>query len=293
MSELAAWCAVCDLESEVRPVMVLPGTDAGIRGSYDVVDCQACGFRFVHPTPTADELSHHYASAFARSYGNYVQARELKKQHFRYQLERVSDRLPGPGACMLDVGCAAGFLLEVAQGRGWDVHGVELEAKARDAASPKVRERIHIGRLDEVDFGRDQRPFDLITAFDLIEHVGDPRAMLAQCRDLLAASGRLLVQIPCIDSLGARLMGRRWFHYSAPSHLSYFSGQTFSRLAEPLGFELLESTWTRKLLSVGYFRDQVTMMLWGRRLAALGLGPLDDLRLALPMGERLMVLRPR
>ena len=277
----------------MRRAMVLPNSDESARGTYDVVDCQACGFRFVHPTPSPDDLSRHYDSAFAKAYGNYVAAKEMKKEHFRYQLDRVADSLPGTGACMLDVGCASGFLLEVGGERGWDVHGVELETKARDAASSSIRDRIHIGLLDQVDFGLDDRPFDLITAFDLIEHVGDPRAMLSQCRELLAASGRLVVQIPCIDSLGARLLGRRWYHYSAPSHLSYFNQQTFEALAGSVGFELVESKWTRKLLSLGYFRDQVTMMLWGRKIDALGMGPLEDLRLPLPMGERLMVLRSR
>lgn len=293
LARVVTYCAVCDAERDVRQAMLLSNADPESRGAYDLVDCRECGFRFVHPTPSAQELARYYAAAFATAYGNYVEAREMKKEHFRYQFGLISDEMPGPAARTLDVGCASGFLLEVARENGWEVVGIELNPKARDAATEEIRDRIRVGVLE--DFAREEgeRRFDLITMFDVVEHVRNPRSVLAACLDELGPSGRLVVQIPCIDSLGARLLGRRWVHYAAPSHLSYFSESTFTRLARSVGFEVVRSLWTRKLLTLGYLRDQVTMLLWGRRFEALRMGKLDDLRISLPMGERLMVLRPQ
>lgn len=289
----AAYCAVCDAERDVGLALQLSNADPVSRGSYDLVDCSACGFRFVHPTPSTAELERYYESAFETAYGNYVEAKALKMAHFRHQLSLVADHLPGKGARTLDVGCASGFLLEVAEECGWDPAGIELNAMARDAATDSVRDLIHIGTLEDYARTSDEPGFDLITMFDVVEHVGDPRSILSASRALLAPGGHIVVQIPCIDSLGARLMGRRWYHYGAPSHLSYFTEATFTRLARSVGYDVVASRWTRKLLTLGYFRDQVTMLLWGRRIGAFRMGRLDDLRIPLPMGERLVVLRPQ
>ena len=240
--------------------------------------------------PSPRELSCHYTSAFETSYGNYVEARAMKKEHFRYQLGLLSDQMPGPRARVLDVGCAAGFLLEVGREYDWDVVGIELNPKAREAAAPEVRDLIRIGVLEDFAHEASSQRFDLITMFDLVEHVRNPRSLLAACLDELTPDGRLVVQIPCIDSLGARLLGRHWFHYAAPSHLSYFSERTFGTLARSVGFEVVRSMWTRKRLTLGYLRDQVTLQWWGRKIEALRFSRLDDLPIKLPMGERLMVL---
>jgi cyclopropane fatty-acyl-phospholipid synthase-like methyltransferase len=288
-----AYCAVCDSDRDVRRAMRLTNADPESRGTYDLVDCVECGFRFVHPTPSNCELTRYYASAFETTYGNYVEAKQLKMAHFRHQLSLVAAHLPGAGSRILDVGCASGFLLEVAEECGWRPEGVELNPKARDAAGERVRPRIHIGTLEDFLRGGPAQRFELITMFDVLEHVGDPRSILSASHALLESSGHLVVQVPCIDSLGARLMGRRWYHYAAPSHLSYFNESSFTRLARSAGFEVVASRWTRKLLTLGYFRDQVTLLLWGRRIKALRMGRLDDLRIPLPMGERLLVLRPK
>jgi 2-polyprenyl-3-methyl-5-hydroxy-6-metoxy-1,4-benzoquinol methylase len=280
-------CPVCDRDSVLRLAFQAPDSSMKLEKVYDIVDCQTCSFRFVHPPPDEDELSAYYERAFETSYGNYVRARELKKVHFRHQLGLVSSHLPGADARFLDIGCAAGFLLEVAKERGWDATGVELNPRVLEFADESVRRCIHIARAESLD---SSDTFDVISMFDVLEHSSDPRNMLETARSRLNDEGVAIVQLPCIDSLGARTMGRHWYHYGVPSHLSYFDLSTFERLVHSLGLRLKEARWTRKVFSFGYLQDQISDQLLAGKLPRLPLGRLSRRQLAIPMGERLLVL---
>jgi 2-polyprenyl-3-methyl-5-hydroxy-6-metoxy-1,4-benzoquinol methylase len=285
--DLHGHCPVCNRESVLRLAFRCADSSAEVEKVYDIVDCQICSFRFVHLPPDDDELSAYYERAFETSYGNYVRARELKKAHFRHQLGLVASHLPGADARFLDIGCAAGFLLEVALERGWDATGVELNPRVLEYADPSVRRCIHIARAESLD---SSETFDVVSMFDVLEHSSDPRTMLETARSRLNDEGVLIVQLPCIDSLGARTMGRRWYQYGVPSHLSYFDLCTFEKLVHSVGLRLKEVRWTRKVLTVGYLRDQISDQLLAGKLPRLPLGWLGRRQLAIPMGERLLVL---
>jgi SAM-dependent methyltransferase len=187
---------------------------------------------------------------------------------------------------MLDVGCAAGFLLEVARERGWDARGVELNRDFAARTATSLEGRITYGRFHDVPFAA--RSFALITMFDVLEHSPTPREDLAKCRDLLADGGALVVQLPCIDALGRKLLGARWYHYAPPAHLSYFTAHSFGLLAASLGLHVKRASWTRKLLTVDYFVAQVAMTAGAAhapKLPAIGAA-----RIRVPMSERLFVV---
>jgi 2-polyprenyl-3-methyl-5-hydroxy-6-metoxy-1,4-benzoquinol methylase len=285
--DLRGHCAVCNRESVQRLAFRSVDSSGSVDKVYDIVDCQICCFRFVRLPPDDDGLSAYYERAFELSYGNYVRARELKKAHFRHQLGLVTAHLPGAGARFLDIGCAAGFLLEVALERGWDASGVELNPRLLEYADPSVRRSIQIARVES--WASPER-FDVVSMFDVLEHSSDPRTMLETARSRLNDAGVLIVQLPCIDSWGARTMGRYWYHYGVPSHLSYFDICTFGKLVQSVGFRLKEARWTRKVLTVGYVWDQISDHLFAGRLPGLPLGWIGRRQLTIPMGERLLVL---
>jgi 2-polyprenyl-3-methyl-5-hydroxy-6-metoxy-1,4-benzoquinol methylase len=280
-------CPVCNRDSVLRLAFHATDSSMEVEKVYDIVDCQTCSFRFVHLPPDSSDLSAYYERAFETSYGNYVRARELKKAHFRHQLGLISSHLPGADARFLDIGCAAGFLLEVALERGWDATGVELNPRVLEYADSSVRRCIHIARAES--FGSSET-FDVVSMFDVLEHSSGPRTMLETARSRLNDEGILIVQVPCVDSLGARTMGRRWYHYGVPSHLSYFDLSTFEKLAHSVGLRIREARWTRKVFTFGYLRDQISDQLLAGKLPRLPLGWIGRRQLAIPMGERLIVL---
>jgi SAM-dependent methyltransferase len=244
----------------------------------------------------------------AAQYRHYVKARPLKKAHFQRHFSWLERHIAPPGK-LLDIGCAAGFAIEVACDRGWDARGIELNEWFAQFTDPAVRGRVCYRPLERS--GLTDR-FNVITMFDLLEHSSKPRALLNDARALLAPGGVIALQLPFVDSLACRALGRRWYHYNPPAHLSYFSLATLERLARGLDLTLLEQRWIGKLFSADYLslqladaylprwatsrgpgsgaRGAVTALdaIRGRALQLLG-----RLRFEVPMSERFVLLADR
>jgi len=279
-------CTVCDAR---RPLVRLFSKRVGPdRASYAIWACLECGFQWVRPTPDDGALSAYYAKGVDTDYANYIRAARMKKEHFRQKFLELAPHLPSPGS-MLDVGCAAGFLLEVAIEHGWDARGVELNPGFAASTARSLDGRITYGRLSDLPLESGERTLSLITLFDVLEHTPSPRADLARCRDRLAPNGVIVVQLPCIDALGRKAFGRHWYHYAPPAHLSYFSDATFSKLALSLGLAVVHSKWTRKSMTLDYLVAQLATGLGlGRMPSVPAIGKIS---LRVPMSERLFVLR--
>lgn len=136
---------------------------------------------------------------------------------------------------VLDVGCFDGAFLE-RLGVGWDRYGIEInEAAGRRAEARGVqivaREAKALCRLGQ--------RFDAIVAFDLAEHVRDPRALLAQMVQRLTPGGAILLGTGNTQAPSWRLMGSRYWYCAIPEHLA-FIGEAWCRTsAAALGLNLV------------------------------------------------------
>lgn len=120
---------------------------------------------------------------------------------------------------VLDVGCGTGEFLVEMRRRGWQGWGIEKEEAAaqiaREAGCP-----VLMGDLLDVDL--EGRTFDLITLWHSLEHLPDPKGVLAELSRHLKSSGRLVIALPNPDSLDARFYRSRWAAWDAPRHLYHF-----------------------------------------------------------------------
>jgi SAM-dependent methyltransferase len=275
-------CAVCDAERPLAHLFSKRGQSDAT--PYAIWQCLSCGFQRVRPMPDDRALAAYYAGGVGADYANYILAAEEKKAHFRQKLRDLDAYLPPPGL-LLDVGCAAGFLLEVALEQGWEPHGVELNPGFAASTASTLDGRVTYGRLRDLPTHQE---YSVITLFDVLEHTPIPREDLARCRDLLAPDGIIVAQLPCIDALARKALGRHWYHYAPPAHVNYFARDTFQKLAESLGLRIVHQAWTRKLMSIDYLLAQMA--------AHIGLGRapvvpvIGKLRLQIPMSERLFVM---
>jgi SAM-dependent methyltransferase len=135
------------------------------------------------------------------------------------------------------VGCGAGtFLARVARETGARVHGVDF--KDLSGLPWMTGVSFHLGTLAQQDFGTTR--FDLITMWHFLEHDYDPLETLRRARSLLAPGGRLIVEVPRLDSLSFRLFRERWPGLQAPQHTLLLDARTFPALLERAGLKVLQ-----------------------------------------------------
>lgn len=189
-----------------------------------IVRCRECGLGML-PSYLRDSAAVAYAQGEDPSY-------------VRTAPERIANahrllRLVPSGGCLLDVGCACGFLLVAARERGFDVRGVEPSAWATAYARREFGLDVWHGSLEEAPL--EPSSFDVVVLADAIEHLGDPRAALQKLYRLLKPGGRLLLLTPDLGSLMARVAGAHWWGL-LDDHYHYFDRRTLRRLLEDEGF---------------------------------------------------------
>jgi len=230
-------CIVCEREGPFRYVF-------GGRGyGGTMVSCPRCGLVFQSPQPDEDVL--------ARSYYHDAEFSEMLMGPLRCTtVERAREKLPllagvstlRPGERALDVGCSSGAWLEVAQELGMPAAGVEIgERTSQDARARGLD--VRTGTLEECFPDGSEERFELITFWDVLEHLSDPRRELASARRLLAPGGILAATCPNVAGLYPqatyRLLARpagAWEYPELPVHLYDFSPATLRRLLERSGF---------------------------------------------------------
>lgn len=198
---------------------------------------------FLDPQPSQESLaaSYYHDPKFARSLEAELRSAALEGAHRKLAL--LGPDRPPRGARVLDVGCSSGAWLEVATDAGLEATGVEV-GEATGAAARDRGLDVITGTLAEARPQLGDRRFDLITFWDVLEHLRDPRRELALARDLLSDGGSVAATFPNVEGiypvLTLRLLTRRtgvWEHPELPVHLYDFAPATARRLFERSGFE--------------------------------------------------------
>lgn len=239
--------------------------------------CRGCGLRYLAPQPTAEELAELYGAAYFRrsepgapGYDRYLDELEELRAMFDHRL----DLLPGVpgGRALLDVGAAAGVFVERARARHWDAWGIEPSAWAAEQARTRLRQPVTTGALR--DQALPDASIDVVTLWEVIEHLPDPATELREIRRITRPGGLLAMSTPDAGSLVARLLGGRWPGWGkVPEHLYFFDRRTLRRLIEATGYEVLEMRYVPLVMSLGYLLDR------GREVTGIPLGRLVPGRL--------------
>jgi SAM-dependent methyltransferase len=271
-------CALCGAD-EPRLFMRKDG--------FSVVRCSNCDLVYVNPRPTPSDVRLLYqdSSYFSGDewYLDYVGYEKNHRALFRRIVAIANRHCPGKGT-WVDVGCAAGFLLDTARARGWTVTGVELSPTMTEHAVRVLGLDVRLGTLEESRLP--EASVDVVTLCDSLEHVLNPLDTVREVYRILRPGGIAVVVTPNIASPLARLLGSRWPHLTPREHIYYFSPNSLCRLMTEAGFEPVEE---------GRIGHYFTLEYIGRKLAPF-LGPvLRSPLLArsvyLNVGDLLMVAR--
>ena len=270
-------CPVCGGMDQVKVVE---------QNRLQVVRCRRCGQGFVSPTPSETVLAAIYDRSYyegghgAVGFSDYAALVPARRRMFTSHLDRLA-RLHRPGL-LLDVGCATGDFLLAARERGWDPVGVDPSPAREQAAAAGLR--IAGRTIDDADLPA--HSIDVITFWDVLEHLPDPVAALRRAAELLADGGIVAATVPNAGSAVARLTGRRWFGYkTAGEHLQFFSPATLNRCFAAAGFGVAVRRPVAWYCTAGFVLDRAALYLGppGRLVhQALRRSPLTNLVVAVP-----------
>ena len=196
-----------------------------------VVECAGCGLQYVSPRIRPEIMLAGYREGSDERFVSQADARE---RTFATSLQRI-EKYTKPGR-LLDIGTAAGTFLNAAKGRGWQVAGCEPNRWMCDWGRRRYGLDIAPGTLEEQRYA--PASFDAVTLWDVLEHDGNPKAMLTECHRVLAEDGLLIVNYPDVGSWAARIMGRRWIMW-VTGHLYFFSRRTIAELLKRTGFDVV------------------------------------------------------
>jgi 2-polyprenyl-3-methyl-5-hydroxy-6-metoxy-1,4-benzoquinol methylase len=225
---------------------------------YRIVECRQCGLVYASPRRRpADILSDYEAVVDTR----YLEEREARVATFARNIRPLEELLghdpEQPGADpprLLDVGAHVGVFVEVACQRGWAASGLEPSRWAveegRDQGLDMIQGTLHDAELDSTTY-------DAVTMWDVVEHLIDPAADIAEAARVLKPGGALVMHTINIDSVLARLMGRRW-PWLVEMHNYFFSPKTLAAMVEKAGLQVHSSHAQGRYLHLGYLLSRLS-----------------------------------
>lgn len=212
---------------------------------HQIHRCSRCDLEFVHPTPSPEEIAAVYAGGYftGGAYADYFENERKTSMHKARQRLDTFAELGLGGGRLLDLGCAAGYFVDEALGRGFDAWGVEPSEDARRQAPARALDRV-VATLDDA---RLPRRFDAVTLWDVLEHLPDPEDAIAGIRERLAPGGWLGIVVPAIGNINTRWAPSTWDQYKPPEHLWYWSLRSLSAFLDRQGFEVVRHgvAWER------------------------------------------------
>jgi 2-polyprenyl-3-methyl-5-hydroxy-6-metoxy-1,4-benzoquinol methylase len=238
-------------EPDVLRVDAFRCTHAGYGHHPQIVECRHCGLVYANPRWPGDTVLDAYTAVEDETYVEERHGRELTFRHHLRQIERIIG--PADGRALLDVGAYIGVFVEVAAAAGWDAQGVEPSAWAAGEAQRRGLP-VHSGTLATAALAPES--FDVITLWDVIEHLADPADELERAWQLLRPGGWLVAHTMDIGSPLARLMGGRW-PWLMDMHLYYFDRRTLSAMFARCGFEVVWQGAQGRYLRLGYLASRV------------------------------------
>jgi dolichol-phosphate mannosyltransferase len=218
----------------------------------NIVECESCGLLYEDPREPEQDIEAQYQQVEDPTY---EREKEGRFRTFSGTLERLEAHTR-PGK-LLDVGCYMGLFLDVARARGWETHGVEPSAWAALRAREKGHQIIN-APLRKAALPAES--FDMVTLWDVIEHLHDPLGQLREMYRLLKPGGIFALSTMDAGCLFAKLAGRHWPWFMR-MHLYYFTRGTLTRMLQAAGFEVLAVETHKRIVSLRYLLEKGAALL--------------------------------
>jgi SAM-dependent methyltransferase len=213
--------------------------------------CLECGLERIDPPPTLEELAHYYNESYASGlYSLFLQEVRMKQMTAEHRMKSVR-RHAAPGR-LLDLGCANGVLVESACKAGYEAEGIDLSPIAVEEGRARGL-KLSVSTIEE---WQPEHRYNVITGYDILEHVLDPLDFMQNVHRLLEPDGIAIISVPNSHSVFARLMRKNWWFYIPEEHLTYFHKGSIERLFRRAGLDQFHVEKATKPLTLTYGMTQ-------------------------------------
>jgi 2-polyprenyl-3-methyl-5-hydroxy-6-metoxy-1,4-benzoquinol methylase len=219
---------------------------------FDLFKCQGCGAVFSLEYPDYKNIEFLYLNS---DHEGYLAESKNRQATFRRIIKLVKGYLGVTNApiSLLDIGASAGLFLHTVQESEptWSVSGIEASRQAVAACKSRFGIDLIHGMLEDMPLEVYEGKYDVISMFDIIEHVQEPLKMMQKASALLKVGGILVVTTPNIESWTSKILQSRWWSYRL-MHNVLFSRQSMRHLMSRSSLQVIRMRGLIRLFSLGY-----------------------------------------
>ena len=216
----------------------------GKEGEFLYVKCDDCSLVYQNPRLPVSQIKEFYDSEYIahrkkKDWGPLTPLYEWAMSKHDRDKEKLVKRYVNldKNSEVLDVGCAVGtFLLHLEKKYNCNISGVDFKEGLDYPGFEKIN--FYEGLFYEQPIPEKQ--YDLVTMWHFLEHCYDPNKSLEMARKVLKDDGKLIIEVPRLDSVSYRLFGNKWPGVQAPQHTALYTKKTFRKLLEKQGFTIEE-----------------------------------------------------
>lgn len=226
------------------------GISSASIGHPQIVSCNGCGLMYANPRETVRDLLNNYMNVQDE---RYLFEEKNRRETFSKALKFIEKYCSKKGK-LLDIGCFTGLFMDTARQKGWDAVGIDPSSWASEYGRRKLDLNIITGTLDSVSFPDNH--FDLISMWDSLEHMPDPKKAIALASGSLKDKGVMVINTPDFGSVFSKVL-RENFWFIERTHLYYFTAQTLRKLLNNSGLDIVSIKRHWRKLSLGYLIERM------------------------------------
>jgi SAM-dependent methyltransferase len=209
------------------------------RETFNIVECESCGFKFTNPRPEEADLGKYYKSEEYVSHSNTKKGfinstyQSVRKYTLFKKLQLISKYYKT--GRLLDIGCGTGEFLNTCKSAKWQTIGIEPDDDARNMAIKNfdldVRGEAELKKLEDASF-------DVISMWHVLEHVPRLNERVEELKRLIKPNGTIIIAVPNCNSLDAKIYKEQWAAYDVPRHLYHFTPKDIDSLFTKHGMKV-------------------------------------------------------
>lgn len=175
--------------------------------------------------------------AITRGYPNYEMFYDSFQKYFSSRADLLNKYAAGRGR-LIDVGCGLGIFLNEARKRGFQVTGVDLSKEAARKTWERYKITVEHGSFENLTIA--DQSSDIITCFQTLEHMNDPRRFFRKAYKVLKPEGVLLITTPNSDCFWKKILRQYWFSYRHEEHLFFWNKKALELAFRKVGFKKIK-----------------------------------------------------